>query len=434
MGPAQLHALWLLRPVFFVHAASRRVVNNWRLTVEVKQRHGKLVIRFRYQKHDINAATPAETRREAERIGILVKAAFRSGDFSTLDATCRGICTRIFQNKGWKLPESLTTARPDAFAKGDQKSPLTLWKAVNIFLNYPDVRMSGNRERHKQALAHILEYFGYEYPMKTMWVPEIKGYLVSRKEAGAASSTINKEKAALSKMFQVLLESRHIHANPVRLIPYLSERDAKRGCYIGHQDFQKILAALPGWFRPVALMAYYTGMRRGEVLGLARDRVSLDRRMIYFAPQHTKERDWKKVPIRQELIPVLERAIEEAEMLGFDSIFLHNGSPVVQKDQVRWAWDRKVMTVAGLDISPRFHDLRHTFKANARRSGMNPDYISMIMGHAGRAKTVSEGYGPISEAELVKAIDQIMFENGPSDSPIPRKKNPVAATTGARQR
>jgi len=401
--------------------------------MEVKRRHGKLLIRFRYHKHDLNAVTPAETRREAERIGISVKTAFRTGDFSTLDAVCRGICIRIFRKRGWELPGSLLETRVDSSAGRGSHAFLTLWEAVNIFLNYPDVRVSGNRERHKQALAHILKHFGYDYSVKTLWVPEIKGYIAARKEAGAAASTINKEKAALSKMFQVLVESRRIHDNPVRLVPYLSEKGAKCGCYIGHRDFQKILAALPDWFRPVALVAYYTGMRRGEVIGLTRDRVSLNRRMIYFAPEHTKERDWKKVPVRWELIPVLKKAIAEAEELGFDNLFLHNGSPVVHKDQIRWCWDRKVMAIAGLDLSPRFHDIRHTFKANARRSGMNPDYISMILGHAGRAKTVSEGYGPLSDEELIQAIDQICFDNGPSDPPVPRKKNPVVAATGILQ-
>ena len=33
------------------------------------------------------------------------------------------------------------------------------------------------------------------------------------------------------------------------------------------ETFHKILEFLPVWFRPIAQTAYYTGMRRGEVVG-----------------------------------------------------------------------------------------------------------------------------------------------------------------------
>ncbi len=54
---------------------------------------------------------------------------------------------------------------------------------------------------------------------------------------------------------------------------------------------------------------------------------------------------------------------------------------------------------------PRFHDLRHTWKTNARRSGMHPEIERAIMGHSQRGKSVHEGYGLISDEELVRAID-----------------------------
>ena len=64
---------------------------------------------------------------------------------------------------------------------------------------------------------------------------------------------------------------------------------------------------------------------------------------------------------------------------------------------------------------PRFHDLRHTWKTNARRSGMDPEIREAILGHAERGKSVVERYGRISDQELVQAIDLMTFDHGETE-------------------
>jgi site-specific recombinase XerD len=60
--------------------------------------------------------------------------------------------------------------------------------------------------------------------VKSIWIPQIKEYQIARLNDGAAASTVNKEKAALSKIFQVLMELRHVDVNPARLVKNLSEK------------------------------------------------------------------------------------------------------------------------------------------------------------------------------------------------------------------
>jgi integrase len=119
-------------------------------------------------------------------------------------------------------------------------------------------------------------------------------------------------------------------------------------------------------------------MRRGEILGLTWKRVNLKSRMILLGPDDVKERKWKRVPIHRDLAEILE-SLRSGRVVGLDSVFLHNGQPVIDPDQVRWCWDRNVVKV-GIDPAPRFHDLRHTWKTNARRSGMHPEIEKTIMG------------------------------------------------------
>ncbi len=356
---------------------------------------------------EIGVKTHARNKTEAKQIEMAVMTACRAGDYSGLDPVSREVCLRLFQNRGLGIPTGLAGSDP-------VKEELTLWRAVELCIKYPEVYNSPNRKRHEQAFVRIVEKWGRDFPVKSIWIPKLKEYQIQRLHEGAAPSTVNKEKAALSKMFQVLIELRHVDANPARLVKNVSEKNAKRGAYVSLADFHRIVGVLPVWFRPIAQTAYYTGMRRGEVLGLTRRSVRLDRRLILLGPDDTKERQRKRVPIHRDLVPILE-SVMRVQSMGTDRIFLRNGEPVTHRDEVRWCWDRKVINVDGLDPVPRFHDLRHTWKTNARRSGMHPELEKAIMGHASRARGIHEGYGLISDEELIRAIDAMTFDHGKTE-------------------
>jgi len=111
---------------------------------------------------------------------------------------------------------------------------------------------------------------------------------------------------------------------------------------------------------------------------------------------------------------LLETALK-VQAIGTDRVFLHNGRPVTHRDEVRWCWNRKLSKLEGLDPAPRFHDLRHTWKTNARRSGMHPEIEKAIMGHASRVRNVHEGYGLISDDELIRVIDAMTSDHGDTE-------------------
>ena len=155
--------------------------------------------------------TDALTKTQAKQIESALLTACRSGDYSALDPESRAVCVRMFENQGWEFPESLVlTARPEV--------ELTLWKGAELFLNYPDTKRSKERERYMSCLVHLLEHFGKDCPVKSLWVPQIKIYIAERMNAGVSPSQVNREKGTLSKMFQVLNELELVQENPCRLV------------------------------------------------------------------------------------------------------------------------------------------------------------------------------------------------------------------------
>lgn len=74
-----------------------------------------------------------------------------------------------------------------------------------------------------------------------------------------------------------------------------------------------------------------------------------------------------------------------------------------------------------MEPPPRFHDLRHTWRTNARRSGVDPQIAETIMGHVFRIRSVNDRYGRISDQELLKAIDMMNFDNGETEILVVQK-------------
>ncbi len=363
-----------------------------------------LYIRPFFEKQ-ITVKTPARSKTEARQMELMLMSACRSGDYALLDPMTREVCLRMFRNQGWETPLSLA-------GEVEAKEELTLGKAEELFLAYPEVRNSANRERYKQCLAHIVKKFGKDYAIKGIWIPEIKRYQIERLDDGAAPGTVNREKSTLSKMLQVLVELRYMDVNPARLVRSLSAKSGERQVYVSSKDFGKTLKRLPRWLRPIAQTAYYSGMRQGEILGLRRDQVNLGNRMILLAPEVVKESDWKRVPIHQELVPILEEVLK-VRAITSDHVFLLDGGPV-SRFFIKRPWNA-AWKEFGLDPYPRFHDLRHTWKTNARRSGMDPEIRESILGHWFREKSVSERYGRISDTELIQAIDLMTVDHGETE-------------------
>jgi integrase len=311
----------------------------------------------------------------------------------------------MFKNQGWETPSDLVLNEPI-------QDELTLRRAIELFIKYPGIHANPNRERYEQAFVHLVDHWGSERPVKSIWIPEIKEYQIERLSEGAAPSTINKEKSALSKMFQVLLELRQLEVNPARLVKNLSEKSGEREVYLSREHFEAMVTSMPEWLKPITLIGYYTGMRQGEILGLTRKHINLVRRIIVLGPEDVKEGHWKRIPVHDSLVSVLEAAMKVA-WLSSDYVFVSKNQPQT-RHSIRKPWNKAVNSI-GLDPAPTFHDLRHTWKTNARRSGMDPEIRESIMGHWYRGKTVTERYGRISDEELIRAIDSMTFDHGETE-------------------
>ena len=264
----------------------------------VTKRSGKLHIKFYAYGQEVGVSTPARNKKEAKEIEDALKRACRIRDASWLDPVSREVCSRLFRNRGWALLPGLAERQDKPIEE------LTMWKAVETCLKHPEVRNSGNRKRHEQSFLHIVGYFGKDFRIKDLWIPEIKEYFAFEGPMERLQVPISKEKAALSLMFKCLIEYQLVDRNPVREVKSPSDR-AKREVYVSLEDFERISSYLPHWVRPIIWTLYYTGMRRGEVMKLTWENIDLHARIIRLREDQTKERKKKRIPISRNLVPIL---------------------------------------------------------------------------------------------------------------------------------
>ena len=283
----------------------------------------------------------------------------------------------------------------------------------------------------EHAFVHLVKAWGKDFPVKKLWIPEIKRYQVERLNQGASASTINKERSALSKMFQVLIEMEFCDRNPVRLVKGPDERDGKREVYVSFEDFNALVAYLPTWLKPIIQTLYFSGMRRGEVMCLTWDNINLDSRVIRLHAHQTKERQPKRVPIHRVLVPILE-GVGKFRSISSDRVFLMETENRLPKT-LYGSRGRLAVESVGLDPSPTIHDLRHVWKTNAMRSRMDYEIREAIMGHG---RGIAGRYGRMSDEDLVRAVNGMRFDQGETEIWLARreKENPEVCSFWASQK
>ncbi|MGO9116833.1 MAG: tyrosine-type recombinase/integrase [Desulfomonilaceae bacterium] len=380
-------------------------------------------IRFRPFKgcQEIGLATNATTKQEAAHTERQILTACKSGDFSFLDPSARAACLTMFHNQGWEVPSSLANDQPAP------REDLTLWRACELFIKYPEIASKPNNWRYDYSIAHLVSKLGKDRPVKFITVPDLKNYQVERRKENAAAATVNREIGTLSRIFGVMIEMQLVEDNPARLVKRLSEKEGERQVYLSLQDVLLIMDRCPKWFKPMVLTAYYTGMRRGEMLELTRKQVNFSSRIITLYPKKTsqgastKEGQWKRVPIHRELVPVLEETFKVSILTSEKVFLLQDGQSIrpLGIETFKNVWPRACEALKEDELLqepfPRFGDLRHTWKTNARRSGMDPEIREAILGHAERGKSVIERYDRISNNDLLHAIDSMTFDHGETE-------------------
>jgi integrase len=285
-------------------------------------------------------------------------------------------------------------------------------------------------DRVELAVKHLGEMFE-GVKVVNINTASVKTYIEHRMKAGMANASINRELAALKRMFHLGARCTPAKVGLVPYIPMLRESNTRKG-FFEHEDFLKLRDDLPDYLRPVVTFAYHTGWRKAEILNLTWDKVDLAAGIVRLDPGETKNDEARTVYLNEELAAVM-KAQHKKRRLGCPYVF-HNGGHQIR--DYRDAWQRACKRL-GLQVRDEksgrmiagklFHDFRRTAVRNMVRAGVHERVAMAISGH--KTRSVFDRYNIINQDDLREAARKqesyLRLQNGYNLGTPPSKKAPV---------
>ncbi len=221
----------------------------------------------------------------------------------------------------------------------------------------------------------------------------IERYQEYRLDEGAAPSTVNRETAALQRMFTLAVRAQRMSQSPI--FPEKLEEAEPRQGFFEHAEYLAIREHLHPDYQDVLDFGYYSGWRKSEITGLAWAEVDLSGNEIRLRPSRSKTKQARTLPIIAPLREVLDR---RAALRSMDSPFVFH-----HKDRSIGDWRKSwknACRAAGLH-SKLFHDLRRSVARNLVRAGVTETVAMRITGH--RSRSVFKRYNITTDDDLLEA-------------------------------
>ena len=268
--------------------------------------------------------------------------------------------------------------------------------------------------RMEDYITHLMTSFSH-MRASAITTDKIKTYITNRQKEGAANGTINREMGALKRMFRLALQ--HTPPKVVRAphIPMLEERNIRSG-FFEHEDFLALRGVLPDYAQVAATLAYYSGMRTGEVFSLKWTQVNWSAGKLSLRAQDTKTETPRVLYITGDLLRVLMVWKQRCDQKWPQCPWIcHRGG--IRLESLKHSWRKacervglgKMVEVEGTKekvwVGKIPHDFRRTAVRNMVRAGV-PEKIAMaISGH--KTRSVFDRYNIVNEADLEQAAQSM---------------------------
>lgn len=296
-----------------------------------------------------------------------------------------------------------------------RSKPVRFESLVEVYLQDLELNRRASIERARISCKFLSTFFA-KADAREISTDKIRVYIQYRQAQKTrlgtppSPATINRELSALKRMLRIAAQSSQQKISSVPHIPMLREDNVRTG-FFEWQEVQRLIEHLPSYWRPVVLCAFFTGMRRGEILQLKWKHIDLKEGMIRLDPEMTKTREGRVIYLPELLMKEFRRLRWEGKRKYPETqwVFTRHGQ---QLKHIQRGWKTACLK-AGLE-GRRFHDLRRSAVRNLVRSGV-PERVAMaISGH--KTRSVFDRYNIVDERDLKTAAGAIeTLLNGISD-------------------
>ncbi|MFC0188433.1 tyrosine-type recombinase/integrase [Fictibacillus aquaticus] len=296
----------------------------------------------------------------------------------------------------------------------------------------PNVRSNTWKRAEVIVNNHLVPSLGH-LKLKDIKPAHIQNYFTEKLEAGLSANYINIMNQLLKKALDVAVKWELIEKNPAQVVQAPKRFKSKFDVWTT-QEAQDFLSHMKGKkYYPVYLLAIYTGMRKGELIALRWQDISLDNETLQvnrtfvftdYKPSFNEPKTASSIRtihlptlVLQELKRLLVKAKEQKLSRGelwasSDLLFTTRTGNVVMPNQIQKDFAKACESLCLKRI--RFHDLRHTHATMLLQMGVHPKVVSERLGHSSIQITL-DTYShvlPSMQESLVKDLDNLISQSG----------------------
>ena len=269
---------------------------------------------------------------------------------------------------------------------------------------------------------YIKPYLG-DYVFASVDKTVLSSWLTKLYQAGLSQNTIHTTYARLKKVYNYFYNNGELLKDPFKGVKMPKKGEAKV-THLNNEQMDNVLSAVYLDYEPQdpmyvgILLAFYAGLRRGEICGLRWNDIDFYRHTITVRSavgvSNGKDGDYTKNPKNKTsnrtlpIMPELEDALlkRKALIVPLDSWYVIGEQEQFMRPQQynrlfsEFVDRNNLVDAYGKKIVP--HGLRHNFATVGIQSGMDIASLALMMGHASRAMTL-DTYGDANADALALA-------------------------------
>ncbi|MBI3585424.1 MAG: site-specific integrase [Nitrospinae bacterium] len=293
------------------------------------------------------------------------------------------------------------------FPDGDKYLDATFRELSERYLSWADGRLKSAKWK-KHIINQLLNHFA-DFQLTDFTTHSIETYQSLRLQKGNKPATVNRLITNVKHMFTKAYEWELVGEDMlkrVRNVKLLPENN-RRLRYLSIEECQTLINACSPHLKPIVITALNTGMRKGEILSLEREK-HIDLRHGFILLDVTKNGERREIPINNTMRNLFQKLIPRTDIpyvfYGPDT-----GKPY---GDIKKGFQSAIRRAGIKDF--HFHDLRHTFASHLVMAGVDLTTISRLLGHKDIKMTLRYAHlAPAHLTEAVKKLGDILGEKTP---------------------
>jgi site-specific recombinase XerD len=315
---------------------------------------------------------------------------------------------------GWNLKE-YELSQKDIEGAGDRS--LYLSDLKEEFLDSKTNITQKSKDAYDDVIGRFVETVGESLPIHRVTVKDLKEYCLNPDLANASKKNYLRH---LKAFFNWAVKEGLIQKNPCNEVKVPKVKENVVDKIIDESQLKKMLSKFDEiqeerrgkgelknamadkfWFRPLMTMAFYTGMRRKEIINLDWSHVKLKERFLRVTD--TKNGQERTVPIFDPLYITLNEWHQQHATPDHGLVFPHPRSTEKLRFPLLGNHISKTFNAfakeAGIKKTANFHGLRHSCATFLLRKGFNVIEVKNMLGH--RSLEVTNRYVHLVANDLI---------------------------------